>query len=129
MQNIIRPDSQLLERPKSSTASKRPRNKRTTTESKPAKPHYIPPASNKDTTVDDTSPPPADPIHKGRKRHKNSNNRDIYPTPAKVPKNMKEPNESQQPNIGLRRSPRVRRVTAKCLESIKAELKDPDERD
>ena len=39
LQNIIRSDSQLLEKPKSLTSSKRPRNKKTTTESKPARPH------------------------------------------------------------------------------------------
>ena len=39
---------------------------------------------------------------------------------------MKEPVENHT-NTGLRRSPRVPRVTAKYLESIKAELKDPDE--
>ena len=32
-----------------------------------------------------------------------------------------------QPNTGLRRSPRVPRVTLQYLEGIKAELKDPDE--
>ena len=40
---------------------------------------------------------------------------------------MKKPNESQQPDTGLRRSSMIPRVTAKYLESIKAELKDPDE--
>ena len=103
--------------------------KKTTTESKPAKPCYIPPASSRDTTNDGTSSTPADPTPKGRKRYKDSNIRDIYPTPAKVQRNMKEANESQLPDTRLRRSPRVPRVTAKYLESIKAELKDQDESD
>ena len=49
--------------------------------------------------------------------------------PAKVPRNMKEPNESHETTSGLRRSLRIPRVNAKYLESIKAELKDPDESD
>ena len=93
------------------------------------KPSYKPPVSNRDITEDDTNSTPVDPTPKGRKRHGDSSTRDKYPAPAKVPKNMKEPNAAQQPSTGLRRSPRVPRVTAKYLESIKAELKDPDESD
>ena len=48
--------------------------------------------------------------------------KDTDPTPVKVPRNVKELFERQSTNTGLRRSPRVLRVTAKYLDSIKAEL-------
>ena len=94
------------------------------------KPSYKPPVANRDITGDDADSTLSNiTTPKGRKRHGESSSRDKYPSPAKVPKNMKEPNAAQQPSNGLRRSPRVPRVTAKYLESIKAELKDPDESD
>ena len=66
---------------------------------------------------------------KGRKRHADISTKNKYQSLAKVPKHIKGPNSSQHPNTGLRRSPRVPRVTLKYLEGIKAELRDPDESD
>ena len=91
------------------------------------KPSYKPPVNNSDIKGNDNnSTPVKDATPKGRMRHGESSTQDKYPSPAKVPKHMKEPNAIQQPSTGLRRSPRVPRVTAKYLESIKAELKDLD---
>ena len=58
LQNIIRPDSQLLEKPKSLAASKRPKNKRGTTESKSMKPSYKPPVTNSDIIGNDNNSTP-----------------------------------------------------------------------
>ena len=66
LQNIIRPDSQLLEKPKSLTSSKRTKNKKATTESKSMKPSYKPQASNRNITDNDTNSTPVDPTPKGK---------------------------------------------------------------
>ena len=79
--------------------------------------------------IDSVSAPVKNTTQKGRKRHGDGSTRNKYPSPAKVPKYIKEPDSNQQPITGLRRSPRVPRVTVKYLEGIKAELKDLDESD
>ena len=94
------------------------------------KPSYKPQVTNIDIIGDDNNLTPVkNPTQIGRKRHGEISTRNKYPSTAKVPKHMKELYTIQQPSTGLRRSPRVPRVTAKYLESIKAELKDPDESD
>ena len=79
--------------------------------------------------IDSDSVPVKNATPKGRKRHADISTKNKYLSPAKVPKQIKEPNSNKQPNTGLKRSPRVPRVTSKYLEGMKAELRDLDESD
>ena len=73
LQNIINPDTQLLDKPKSLASSKRPKNKRGTTESKSIKRSYKPPVMNSDIIgVDNNSTPVKNTTPKGRKRTRDS---------------------------------------------------------
>ena len=53
--------------------------------------------------------------------------RNRYMSPIKAPKHIEESNSNQEIITEYRRSSRVPRVTAKYLESIKAELRNSDE--
>ena len=64
---------------------------------------------------------------KGEKTNVNTNPKNRYILPKQAPKHIKESNSNQEISTGYRRSPRVPKVTAKYLESIKAELRNPDE--
>ena len=107
LQNIINPDtqSQLLDKPKSLASSKRPKNKRSTAESKSnIKPSYKPPVTNGNSMgIDSDSAPVKNMTPKERKRHGDNSTKNKYPSPAKVPKHIKEPDSNQYPITGLRR--------------------------
>ena len=67
-----------------------------------------------------------EPEPKRRKKDNDNNLRNKYHSPTQAPKNIKESDTNQESTTEYRRSPRVPRVTTKYLESIKAELRDPD---
>ena len=50
-----------------------------------------------------------------------------YMSPKQAPKQIKEPVSNNKTKTGHRRSPRMPRATAKYWESIKAELRNPNE--
>ena len=131
LQKIMDPNTQaeLLEKPKSLVTSKRPRNKRKSTQSKPpVKPSYNPPVAERSSIENDNDPVATnEPATKRRKQNAKTNPKYRYKLPKQAPKHIKESNSNQEVNTGYRRSPRVPRVTAKYLESIKAELRNPDE--
>ena len=118
-----------MEKPKNLTTSKRPRNKRKATQSKPPeKPSYDPPVadenpievSNNSLTNNKLEP-------KRRKKDNDNNPRNKYHSPTQAPKDIKESDTNQGSTTEYRRSPRVPRLTTKYLESIKAELRNSDE--
>ena len=128
LKKIMDPNTQseLLDKPKLLTTSKRPRNKRKLNQAKPpVKPSYNPPVAekssidNENDTVVKNKPAP-----KMRKINVSTNTQNKYISPKQAPKYIKEPNSNNKIKTGYRRSPRVPRVTTKYLESIKAELKD-----
>ena len=115
-----------LDKPKSLTASKRPRNKRKLNQANAsAKPSYNPPMyggrsnSNKYITVEL--------MHKKRKMSPSAQNQSDYVAPKQAPKQIKEPISREETKPGLRRSPRMPRATAKYWESIKTELRNPNQ--
>ena len=130
LQKIMDPNTQseLLEKPKLLTTSKRPKNKRKSTQSKPpVKPSYNPPVAERSSIEDDNDPVANnEPTPKRRKTSVNTNPRNRYISPTQAPKHIKESNSNQEISIEYRISPRVPRVTTKYLESINAELRNPE---
>ena len=131
LQKIMDPDTQseLLEKLKLLTTAKRQKNKRKSTQSKPLiKPSYNPPVAERSSIEDDKDPVANnEPTPKRRRRSVNTNPRSRYISPTSAPKHIKESNSNQEISTEYRRSSRVPRVTAKYLESIKAELRNSDE--
>ena len=75
--------------------------------------------SNKDSTVE--------PMHKKRKTSPSAGTQSDYVAPKQAPKQIKEPISREETKPGLRRSPRMPRATAKYWDSIKAELRNPNQ--
>ena len=128
LKRLLDPNTQSepLDKPKLLTASKRPRNKRKAKQpTAPAKPSYNPPMyggnsnSNKDSTVE--------PMHKKRKLLPSAGTQSDYVAPKQAPKQIKELVPRGDTKPGLRRSPRMPRATAKYWDSIKAELRNPNQ--
>ena len=118
--------SEPLDKPKSLVSSKRPRNKRKAKQpDAPTKPSYNPPMyggssnSNKDSTDE--------PMHKKRKLLPSAGKQSDYVAPKQAPEQIKEPVSRKDTKPGLRRSPRMPRATAKYWDSIKAELRNPNQ--
>ena len=118
--------SEPLEKQKLLTASKRPRNKRKLNQANAsAKPSYNPPMyggkpnNNEDNTVET--------VHKRRKTSPSAGTQNDYIAPKQAPKQIKEPILTKETKTGHRRSPRMPRATAKYWESIKAELRNPNQ--
>ena len=115
-----------LDKPKSLTASKRPRNKRKLNQANAsAKPSYNPPMYGGKSNIneDDT----VETVHKRRKTLTNAGTQNDYMAPKQAPKQIKEPISRKETKTGHRRSPRMPRATAKYWESIKAELRNPNQ--
>ena len=93
----------------------------------PTKPSYNPPMyggnsnSNKYSTVE--------PMHKKRKPLPSAGTKSDYVAPKQTSKQIKEPVLREDTKPGLRRSPRMPRATAKYWDSIKAELRNPNQDD
>ena len=121
--------SELLEKPKLLKTFKRPRNKIKTMQSKPSvKSSYNPPVAERSSIEDDKDPVANnEPTPKKRKTSVKTNPRNRYISPTQALKHIKESNSNQEISTEYRRSPRVTRVTAKYLESIKAKLRNSDE--
>ena len=128
LKRLMDPNTQPepLDKPKSLTASKRPRNKRKLKQpNASAKLSYNPPMyggksnSNKDSTIE--------PMHKKRKTSPSAGTQSDYVAPKQAPKQIKEPISREETKPGLRRSPRMPRATAKYWDSIKAELRNPNQ--
>ena len=131
LQKIMDPNTQseLLEKPKLLTASKRPKNKRKPTQSKPpVNPSYSTPVASKSSIKDDNdSVIINEPTPKRGKRNVDTSPRNKYKSPTQAPKHIEESNSNQEVITEYRRSPRVPRVTAKYLGGVKAELRNSDE--
>ena len=91
LKKIMDPNTQSksLDKPKSLTASKRPRNKRKLNQANPpAKPSYNPPMyggksnNNEDNTIET--------VHKRRKTSTNAGKQNDYMAPKQAPKQIKE---------------------------------------
>ena len=120
--------SELLDKLKSLTTSKKPRNKRKLNQANPpAKPSYYPPVAekssgnNKNETVAENKP-----VHKRRKTKVDTSTQNKYKLPKQAPKHIKEQTLNSNIKTGYRRSPRMPSTTAKYWESIKAELRNPN---
>ena len=118
--------SEPLDKPKSLASSKRPRNKKKAKQpAEPTKSSYNPPMyggksnSNKDSTDE--------PMHKKRKLLPSAGKQSDYVAPKQAPEQIKEPVSRKDTKPGLRRSPRMPRATAKYWDSIKAELRNPNQ--
>ena len=128
LKKIMDPNTQPepLDKPKLLIASKRPKNKRKLNQTNAsAKPAYNPPMyggksnNNKNNTVKT--------VHKRRKISINAGTQNEYIAPKQAPKQIKEPVSKTEKKTGHRRSPRMPRTTAKYWESIKAELRNPNQ--
>ena len=75
--------------------------------------------NNKDNT--------AETMHKRRKTLPSAGTQSDYIAPKQAPKQIKEPISRKETKTGHRRSPRMPRATAKYWESIKAELRNPNQ--
>ena len=75
--------------------------------------------SNKDSTDE--------PMHKKGKLLLNAQNKNDYVEPKQAPKQLKEQVPRKNAESGLRRSPRMPTATAKYWNSIKAELRNPNQ--
>ena len=75
--------------------------------------------NNKDNTVKT--------VHKRRKVSESAGMQNDYMAPKQAPKQIKEPILRKETKTGHRRSPRIPRATAKYWESIKVELKNPNQ--
>ena len=120
--------AELLEKPKSLVTSKRPRNKRKSTQSEPpVKPSYNPPVARKSSSNHENDTiAENEPVHKRRKKRVDASTQNKYISPKQAPKQIKEPISNSEIKTGYRRSPRMPRATAKYWESIKAELRNPN---
>ena len=118
-----------LRKTKVTASSKRPRNKRNLTESKPhVKPSYSPPVTdNNSIELINDSVAADDRAQKRRKRAVDISTKNKYKSPAQAPEHIKESDSNQRVITELRRSPRVPIVKLKYLKGIKAQLRDPDE--
>ena len=75
--------------------------------------------SNKDSTDE--------PMHKKRKLLPSAGKQSDYVAPKQAPEQIKELVSRKDAKPRLRRSPRMLRATAKYWNSIKAELRNPDQ--
>ena len=124
LKRLLDPNTQSepLDKPKSLASSKRPRNKRKAKQpAAPTKPSYNPPMyggnsnSNKDSTVE--------PMHKKRKLLPSAGTQSDYVAPKKAPKQIKEPISKYQRISNIKNA----LATAKYWDSIKAELRNPNQ--
>ena len=131
LQKVMDPNTQseLLENLKNLTTSKRPRNKRKEKQSKSSeKPLYhLPKVDDNSTEQSASLPTNEEPEAKRKRLDERETLRHKYHSPTQAPKNFKEAKPDQTDTIQYRRSPRVPRVVAKYLGSIKAELNDSDD--
>ena len=67
------------------------------------------------------------PMHKKRKLLPSARKQSIYVEPKQAPKQLKEQVSRKNTESGLRRSPRMPTATAKYWNSIKAELRNPNQ--
>ena len=118
--------SEPLGKPKSLVSSKRPRNKRKAKQpDAPTKPSYNPPMyggssnSNKDSTDE--------PMHKKRKLLPSARKQSDYIEPKQALEQLKEHISRENAKPGLRRSPRMPMATARYWNSMKAELRNPNQ--
>ena len=126
LQRLLDPSiqSEPLDKPKSLASSKRPRNKRKGKQpAEPTKSSYNPPMYGGKSN----SHSPNEPTHKKRKLLPSAEKQSDYVAPSQAPKQIKEPVSRKDTKPGLRRSPRMPRATAKYWDSIKAELRNPNQ--
>ena len=111
------------------TTSKRPRNKRKLNQVKPpVKQSFNPPVAEK-SSIDNENDSAAEnePAPKRRKTNVSTNTQNKYISPKLAPKHFKEPDSNNEIKTGYRRSAKVPRGTTKYGESIKSELRNPNE--
>ena len=131
MDPTIVPDP--LNIPESIANSKRPRNKRKNKETKESsKPKYHPPRQEIKEAPSNQSQEEVvitEPNNKRQKKGKEKSSQQQYHPLQQISEELKLPidqTEEEEITHQLRRSKRVPRVSAKYLESIKAELQDSD---
>ena len=102
-----------LDKPKSLTASKRPRNKRKLNQANPpVKPPYKPPmAGENSSNKENDTVRENEPVHKRRRTRMNASTQNKYISPKQAPKQIKEPVSNNETKTRHRRSTRMPRAT------------------